>query len=424
MKLYYRKIIVKNQHILNEKGPKIILANHPNTLIDAWMVGYISKEPIYYMAKGTFFNTRWKKKLLMSLGMIPINRSQDQSSKVVSNTDSFEKCYQILEQGKSLLIFPEGNSFSERLLRKLKSGSARIALQTELRNDGQLGLKIIPVGLVYVQPEKFRSAVYATVGEPISPLAHLDLFKTDSLKAARLLTEEFREGLSKLLVGSESKEHETLSEQIIQILTSNYSDRVSKGVEADVNMIRKINNKVISISKTNVDQLDELKRLVYQINWQTEKLNVRAEFLDRNFRSNMFIRQIIQSIFGLVLGLPLFLWGMIHNAIPYYFTDWIIPKIVKDIEYYAPIAILLGLVIYPLNYLGFVYLGEILFDIRGWYKVIYFTTMPVTGMFAYYFYHYYKHISFKLSFTMQMNTEGDAIAQLKSDREKLKEIVL
>jgi 1-acyl-sn-glycerol-3-phosphate acyltransferase len=415
---------VNNQHLLNTKGPKIIIANHPNTLMDAWMIGYMCKQPIYYMAKATFFNSPLKKKLLMSLGMVPINRSSDGNTKGVSNTDSFEQCYQLLEEGKTLVIFPEGTSYSERLLRKLKSGSARIAMQTELRNDGKLGLEVIPVGLVYLQPEKFRSDVVANVGEPISPVPYLGEFRADSLKAARKLTEEFRVGLSSQLVGSESKESETLSEQIITILSSSYDKEQGKGVNDNVSFIKKVNQKVNLIAKNDSDTYDKINQLVYQVNWRIEQLDLKSSFLDRNFRSNMFLGQIIFSILGLVMALPVFLWGIVHSAIPYYFTDWVIPKIVREVEYYAPLAVLLGLVLYPLNYLGFVWLTDLLFDLSVIQKWIYFWSLPASGLFAYYFYHYYKHITFKLSFMILMKTEKEAIESLKEDREELRKIVL
>jgi 1-acyl-sn-glycerol-3-phosphate acyltransferase len=131
IRLFYKQIRVKNREYLDEKGPKIIIANHPNTIMDAWILGYICNRRIYYMAKGTFFTSPLKRWVLNGLGMIPVNRKADGISSGVSNDDSFEACYRILEEGKILVIFPEGSSFQERLLRKLKSGTARIAIQTE-----------------------------------------------------------------------------------------------------------------------------------------------------------------------------------------------------------------------------------------------------------------------------------------------------
>ncbi|MFN5032398.1 MAG: 1-acyl-sn-glycerol-3-phosphate acyltransferase, partial [Flavobacteriia bacterium] len=147
IRLYYKKVKINNLPFLDVEGPVIIIANHPNTLMDAWIIGHVCKQPIHYMAKSTFFSSHFKKRLLTSLNMIPINRRTDGNVEGISNTDSFEACYKILEEGKTLVIFPEGNSFPERKLRELKSGTARIALEAERRNGGKLNLKIIPVGI-------------------------------------------------------------------------------------------------------------------------------------------------------------------------------------------------------------------------------------------------------------------------------------
>ena len=58
-----------------------------------------------------------------------------------------------------------------------------------------------------------------------------------------------------------------------------------------------------------------------EIQIELDKLHISPAFLDRNYRSVMFIRQIIQSILALVLGLPFFIYGIVHNGIPYKFVD-------------------------------------------------------------------------------------------------------
>jgi 1-acyl-sn-glycerol-3-phosphate acyltransferase len=85
IRLYYRETKVRNAHFLKHDGPMIIIANHPNTLMDAWMVGNVCQQPIYYMAKGTFFSSPIKRRILQSLNMIPINRKVDGKIKGIGN---------------------------------------------------------------------------------------------------------------------------------------------------------------------------------------------------------------------------------------------------------------------------------------------------------------------------------------------------
>ena len=423
IRLYYREIRVKNKRTLEHNGPKIIIANHPNTLMDAWMVGYVCRDPIFYMAKATFFNTRLKIWFLRSLGLIPINRATESKTKRVSNQDSFEHCYRILEQGKTLVIFPEGTSFNERQLRMLKSGTARIALEAERRNGGELNLKIIPIGLVYSKPEQFRSSVLVNIGEPIDPTPFLKTFENDSLKTARMLTDTFRESMEELLVGATSTEHEQLVEDIADILSSDYIASEKKGVEKDVSLIKQTFESINRIQMSTPNTIGEISDLVYRIKWQLEKFEIKSDFLDRRYKPRMFARQLFFSTLFLLLGLPLYMFGVVHNVIQYKLVDVIVIRLVKDMEYYAAVSVLLSLVVYPLSYFGFISLADYFFELSFWAKSVYLIFMPVLGLFAWFFHKYLGHISFKTNYIFLMTTQKDAIQTLRDDREKLRSLV-
>lgn len=423
IKLYYKEIHIKNFKGLEHDGPRILIANHPNTLMDAWILGQVCKEPIHFMTKGTFFSSPLKSKFLRSLGMIPINRSTEEKTKGVDNTSSFEACYELLESGKTLVVFPEGNSYPERVLRELKTGTARIALEVEKRNQGKANIKIVPIGLVYTNAAKFRSSVIATVGESIETLPYLEEYQTDPRNASKKLTEDFRVGMEALLVGSNSVEHEKLVDGIINLLNTKYIKSEEKGVQKEVVLAKETYEKINNILISDPHKLYKITQLYTKIKMQTHQLAIKPEFLDRNYRPLMFFRQMILSTLYIILAMPLFLFGFIHNILPYQFADTIIPKIVKEIEYYAPVAVLMGLVIYPLTYFGFLHLVDYFYPLTFWMKLIYFVAMPATGLFAYYFYHYIKHVSLKAHFMYLMKNDKDRVKAIRKDKELLREMI-
>lgn len=423
IRLYYKEIKVKNRKKLNVNGPCIILANHPNTLMDAWVIGHICKQPIHYMAKATLFNSPFKQKILRSLNMIPINRRGEGTVSGVANQDSFEACYRILEEGKTLVIFPEGTSHLERHLRELKTGAARIAMEVEKRNDGNLGLQIIPLGLNYLKADRFRSDILVNVGNPMEIDNYLEDYKKNAGATAKKLTEQIRIRLEQLLVNSEEKEEEKLTEELHAIFTSKYIKTDEKGVEGEVKLIKQIRDAISEISITQPWKLDEIKTLLVQIQWQLNKFEIRADFLDRRFRSRMFFRQIVVSVIFLLIGLPVFLYGLIHNIIPYKLTDVLIPKVTKDVEYYAPIAVLLGLIFYPLTYVGFMFGAKMIFDLTFWEQFAYFWSMPLFGLFAFSFHKYLNHIAFKWKFVFLMVNNKQRMMDLQEEKKALREMV-
>ncbi|MCT4561005.1 MAG: lysophospholipid acyltransferase family protein [Crocinitomicaceae bacterium] len=413
IRLYYRKIRITNRRNLNVEGSCIIVANHPNTLMDAWMIGYACRQPVHYMAKATLFNSPLKLRLLKALKMIPINRSSEKSVKGVSNADSFQACYEVLEKGGTLAIFPEGTSYLERQLRDLKTGAARIALEVEKR--GKVNMQIIPVGIDYMRAEKFRSAVYLNVGKPI---AVKDFLKADekSAQSAKQLTEKMRVSLENLLVNLENKEEELLVEKICQIVHSRYSKRpLSK---PSPNAMRQIRDRLDEFKLTQNYLLTEIEQLVDQISLQTKQLRIQADFLDRRFRSMMFLRQLLFSIVFLLIGFPFFVFGIVHNLWVYKVIDWLVKKITHEIEYYAPLAVLVSLFLYPLNYAAFLQISNV-FGFVYWEKVIYFIAMPVSGLYAFFFVNYWRHIGYKWSYIFSRNKQKEELEELKKRREKL-----
>ena len=423
IRLYYKEVRIKNPENAKYKGPLIVITNHPNTMMDAWIIGKLFNRRLFFMAKATFFSTPLKRWFLGSIGLIPINRTTELKTKGVSNKNSFEMCYNILEQGNILVIFPEGNSFLERKLRDLKSGTARIAMEVVTRGKTRSELKIIPVGLVYSKAEKFRSSVFANVGKPINPYKYIEEYKVSSVQASKELTAEFRNSLENLLVSSSSTKYEILVDNIIEVLSSKYTRTKERGVEKNVIRIKEINERINEIVRIDSPRIEEIRILTERIKNKLKKLDIKPDFLDRSYRPRMFTRQILQSLLFLVIGLPLFLYGQIHNIFQYKLIDIIITKLVKDLEYYAAIAVLMGIFLYPLTYFGFIELVDYFIPLTFIVKLIYFASMPLLGLFAFSFQKYIGHISFKTNYLFLMKTERESINTLRMEREKLRQLI-
>lgn len=421
IRLYYREIKVKNREYLENDGPMIIIANHPNTLMDAWIIGQICKQPIYFLAKGTFFNTRLKRAILNSLNMIPINRTVDKKTDGVNNDSSFEACYKVLESGKTLVIFPEGNSQLERQLRQLKTGTARIALEVENRNEGKLKLKVVPMGLFYSKAEKFRSSVLINIEQGLFVTDYLDEYRQNNSAAAKKLTAKFRTHLERVLVTTESVEQEKLLDDIFEIIKNL---KEVKDVEDNVSLLKKLKDRIEEIQLIQPYLMDEIQNLVNSIHWQTNKLQIKTEFVNKRFRSNRYLSQLVISIIFILLGLPLFLFGVIHSIVPFKLTALLMPKLIKNVEYYAPIAVLIGLILYPLNYVLLLSLATDLFDLNTLGKTLYFIAMPVSGMFAYHFSQYLSTTAYKWKYIFLVFNEKAALKELRNLQGRLNKLIL
>ena len=95
----------------------------------------------------------------------------------VNQAHMYESVYKQLSDGGCLCIFPEGGSHDRTDLLPLKAGVVIMALGA-MANDPSLNVHIVPVGLSYFHPHKFRSRAVIEFGMPLhAPPELVELFK-------------------------------------------------------------------------------------------------------------------------------------------------------------------------------------------------------------------------------------------------------
>ena len=129
VRLFFYKVEVNGLENAPRKGPLIIVANHPASFLDPIVIAVKLKVRVYFLAKAVVFKNKFVNRILAALNMIPIYRAQDNPEMLEKNEETFKACFEHLEQGGALLIFPEGISQTVRKLLTIKTGAARIALE-------------------------------------------------------------------------------------------------------------------------------------------------------------------------------------------------------------------------------------------------------------------------------------------------------
>jgi glycerol-3-phosphate O-acyltransferase/dihydroxyacetone phosphate acyltransferase len=198
---FFRHIEVAGLENVPEEGPAIFAGNHPNALMDGWLlVAKCGRWPVCFLANAKLWKYRSLVPLLNATGAVPVYRREEHGDEA-DNDDAFERLYELLESGECIGIFPEGVSHVESQLIRLKTGTARIALTVADR--GKTLVPIIPVGLNYIERHRFRSQAYIHFGEPISiDNEWLERFRADAKQAAADLTDHLADALRALTVNA------------------------------------------------------------------------------------------------------------------------------------------------------------------------------------------------------------------------------
>jgi 1-acyl-sn-glycerol-3-phosphate acyltransferase len=209
---YSKKITVLGRENIPKKGAVLFVVNHPNGLADPLYVTTTNKRQNHFLVRAASFKKPFVKKILESLYLMPIYRIRDGVKQLSNNQEIFEKCYKILNNGETLMIFPEGSHNKKRSIRPLIKGFTRIIFGA-LEKHPNLEINLLPVGITYQHPSQFPSKVTVNYGKPIATRM---LFETNTLaQSVHILKDKVNEQLKELTVHiPNNKNYETVLQKL------------------------------------------------------------------------------------------------------------------------------------------------------------------------------------------------------------------
>ena len=402
LKIFFRKISTQNIESIPSKGPVIFVCNHPNLIIDAWLVGMTCNRRLYFLAKSTIFKGKTISWILSKLGLIPVYRKQDGDGDTKKNKDTFIKAYKILEDNGSFLIFPEGISVAERKLNKIKTGAARIGFGAMVQDNWDLDVTIVPVGLSYENVIKFKSEVIIKYGNPLKLVEYKEDYFEDEIQAVRKVTKKIEEEIVGLTTNVKILEHE----EIVDALELIYK----KELMHDLGLNIKNKSDEFSITKGLIDgvewffkhepsKIKEFKSLFKSYKNKLDLLGLRDEYIQTNIKSITLFDRIYIYLY-MTIGFPFYVYGLINNYIPYKLPRWIAKKFTRAKSEIASAKLLSGMIVFILYYALLLNIFNQTIN-EGALTIIYALTLLPSGNFVLsYYFHVQKYRQYMRFFSI------------------------
>ena len=399
LKTFFRKISTQNNSTIPKKGPVIFVCNHPNLIIDAWLVGMTCNRRLYFLAKSTIFRGKTLSWILSKLGLIPVYRKQDGNGDTTKNKDTFTKAYGILEKKGSFLIFPEGISVAERKLNKIKTGAARIGFGAMVNNEWNLDVTIIPVGLSYENIIKFKSEVIIKYGLPIKIADYKNDYIKNEVQTVKMVTNKIEDAITNLTTNVRTLEHE----EIVDALELIYKKELMR----DLGLSTKNKTDEFSITKQLIDgvewyfqhqpsKVEKFKLMFKSYKEKLDLLGLKEEYIETNIKSITLIDRVYIYLY-IIIGFPFYVYGLLNNYIPYKVPRWLAQKFTRAKSEIASAKLLSGMVVFVFYYILLINMFSRFVDENALTIVYALTIIPSGNFVLSYYFHaqkYRQHMRF------------------------------
>ncbi|HVS00079.1 MAG TPA: lysophospholipid acyltransferase family protein [Thermoanaerobaculia bacterium] len=349
--IFFREVEVRGLDRLPLGRPMVLVSNHVNGLIDPLLI----LGPLPFIPRFLAKSTLWKNPVTLPwvklAGAIPVYRRQDEGADTSKNAEMFAQTYELLARGGALALFPEGKSHNEPALQPLKTGAARIVLEAHAR-FGDLGTRIVPVGLIFDAREHFRSRALVQVGEPVDPTPEMSLYKEDGPEAVRALTRRVDQALKQVTLNFPSWEEARLISRAADLYARPRLDlpegrRMAESfafhrafVEGYQEMKERFPDKVETVAGC-VREYDALLR----------KHRLRDAQIAAAYPSLPALRFVGRTLLRLVFPLPLAVIGTVLNWPPYRLVGEVVRRVVRTGDQQATYKLFGALFLFPLFWL-------------------------------------------------------------------------
>ncbi len=380
--LIHKKTIIKGREKIPRNKPIVFAPNHQNGLSDPMAVLLNTRfQPVWLARADIFGKSKWIDAILRFLKIMPVYRMRDGKANLEKNEETFSNSIKVLENNFSLALFPEAAHSARRQMLVHKKAVPRIVFMAEEKSEQSLDIQIIPTGIYYSHYWKFNRTVIVNFGDPIRVKDYLVQYHENPAAATISLKTKIFEAILPLVIHIKSKKHYADFEKIREIYGPRYLDRQKKSF-SEWNLFQSDRQLVQQLDKLEAEKPEETELVVREVNaFDNQILNLKI----RNWLVAETPRQLfklVQNFLLLVLIFPLFLYGFLFNALPFFFIDRTVRKKVKDISFWSTFFLGAGLILFPLFYLLEV-LAVASFLPGAVPKILFFISLPFAGKVAF-----------------------------------------
>ncbi len=350
--LTHQRIVVTGKHHIPEGKPTIFAANHQNALMDPLAITCTNKLQMVWLARADLFKTKAATIILNYFKMLPVYRIRDGKDNLSNNEHIFAQVTNLLESKQSVALFPEAAHSGRRQMLPHKKAIPRIALEAEAKNNFELDLQIVPVGIYYSHYWWFNRTLIVEYGHPICIDNYREAYAENPQKAMLTLRDEIQNKILPLTMNIASQNHYDDYENLRKVAGKDYTKTTSHSGNktfrqylSEKELMAKIEHLETNFPEKFKALLDKCTRYfgLISANGLSDEKVVLAQ-------NHSFLRMAVKLFLALI-AFPLFAFGLIFNAVPFFLPRAILRRKVKNITFLSTFNFVAGLILFPFFYL-------------------------------------------------------------------------
>jgi hypothetical protein len=254
--------------------------------------------------------------------VIPVYRSPEVAGAREKNVETYREVTAALDRGEAVGIFPEGVSAPARRVQPLKTGAARMALAAEAAHGFALGVRLVPVGILFENRRKYLSRVLLSFGPPLAASDYTAEYARDPEAAVHRLTADLEEALRRRVVHVAAPDLEDLVDRVERVYRHHLLAAAAPRAAGDAStfareqaMSREIARAAELARERDPLLLWRLRRLLEGY----ERALTRAGLSPRTLEAEppRSPGRMARFLVAAVAGFPVAAWGAFWNYVPY-----------------------------------------------------------------------------------------------------------
>ena len=331
--LYFKKEhVIGLENVPINGTPLVVVSNHQNCLNDPLCVCLkLTDRRMNFLARANVFKNPFLNKVLRGMGLLPAYRmGYEGLSAVHKNQETFEDAGKAINDGETVMLYPEGGHQDKRWLGNFKLGYLRIAFAAAEKSGFEKDIMILPSCNHYSNYFHARTDMIIKFGKPISLKPYYESYQQAPRETMVEVNKIVHDCIKEMMLHIDDTEN---YEAIDFLRENGYGKKYAKShgfkfnylpsrLISDQNLVNALQN----ASAAHPEEMAEIYSDTMKFSEGIAKLGIR----DWLFERNPGYEAIILRGLGLLALFPLFIASIIPTGLLFLIPRIFLKKMIKD----------------------------------------------------------------------------------------------